>query len=78
LIRRIERGQPLLPNLRKPGGDSTFYLVIFLFALGAPASISNLHPAGIEQRHNNRYSHDAQKIAFQFRGGDCRSARRLG
>jgi len=26
--------------------------VIFLFALGAPASISNLHPAGIEQRQS--------------------------
>jgi len=52
LIRRIERGQPLLPNLRKPGGNSTFHLVIFLFALGAPASISNLRPAGIEQRQS--------------------------
>ena len=52
LVRRIERGQPLRPNPRKPGVDSTFHLVIFLFALGAPVSIFNLRPAGIEQRQS--------------------------
>ena len=52
LGRRIERGQPILTNLRKPGGDSTVHLVIVLFPLGTQAPISNLRQAGIEQRQS--------------------------
>lgn len=52
MVRRIVHGQPLLPKLRKPEGDSTFHLVIVLFALGSPVPISNLRPGGIEQRQS--------------------------